>query len=627
MYHNIKTNLLSEALIAFCLAIILLKNGIAENANEDSLKSYNIKEIIVTGTRTKSEIDKVPASITVINNKEISQSNEPNILPVLGNEVPGLFIDDRNVVGFGVGPNASGIISIRGIGSNPNSDVLILIDGQPQYMGIFGHPIVDALNTSDIQRVEILRGPGSILYGSNAMGGAINIITKKLQYNIPVFNTRAFYGTYKTINISGSAGYVSRLYGIYVSYNNIGTDGNRTETEDNFNTNAGYLKFTLTPECAFKFTLDGDVSESKFYDPGPIYDLRKNNYYNYLRSRGALSIENSFTDIEGALKFYYSYGKHDFFDGWDSFDEMKGITFYQNIKYFRENEFTVGVDYKNYGGKGSNPNFPPFAAQGLGVYHFINETAVYGLMQYSPFDQLNLDGGLRYTNNSLFGIDIIPEFGFTYSFSSNSTIKGSVSKAFRCPTIAELYLFPVANQNLKPEGFWNYELSYDRLLMNNLIELETTIYYDHGNNLIQTVSIPPFIINENSGSFIHKGIEFTWKYLMNENFNLSVNYSYLDCNQLVLYAPKHKLNLELVYSVKHIQLLLNLEQISGLYSSISKSLQQNYIVTDATINYSITKIFGLFLISKNLLNKNYQIDDGYPMPGRTIWLGFKLHYE
>ncbi len=609
-----------------CLLIFFISSAFAKGTKQDSLRSFNLKEIVITGTRIKSEIRKIPASISIINNGEISQSNQPNILDVLNSNVPGLFIDNRNVAGYGVGPDASGMINMRGIGSNPNSDVLILIDGQPQFMGIFGHPIVDALNTSDIQRVEIIRGASSILYGSNAMGGAVNIITKELQNDRFQFNARTFYGSYKTLNFTGSAGYKNNLYGIYASFNNINTDGNRTETQDGFNTNAGYLKLSLTPLGSFKFSLDGDISKSKFYDPGPTYDIRRNNYYNYLRSRGALSIENNFDDVQGAIKFYYSSGKHNFFDGWDSFDEMKGITFYQNIKYLGNNEFTIGVDYKNYGGTGNQPGLPPFAAKGLGVYHSSDETAVYGLLNYLLLTKLNLEAGLRFTKNSLFGNDATPDFGFTYSLSSNSNLKGSVSKAFRSPTIAELFLFPVANSNLKPEHVWDYEFSYDKLLLNNLLELELTAYYDQGDNLIQTVSVPPFMINENSGSFIHKGIEFTGKYLLNENLNISVNYSYLDCSQPVLYAPKHKLDLQFNYSDNPLDINLNFEEVSGLYSSITKSLQQNYFIIDGTINYKLTNLFGLFLIGKNLLDKDYQIDDGYPMPGRTLFLGVKFNY-
>ena len=270
--------MLTKIFFTLVISFFIFQTGFPHFSKEDSLRSFNLKEIVVTGTRIKSEINKIPASITVINKKEISQSNEPNILQVLDTDVPGLFIDNRNVAGFGVGPNASGMINMRGIGSNPNSDVLILIDGQPQFMGIFGHPIVDALNSSDIQRVEIIRGASSILYGSNAMGGAINIITRKLQNDRFQLNAKSFYGTYKTLNFTGSAGYQNKLYEFYVSFNNISTDGNRTETEDNFNTNAGYLKFSLTPEGAFKFSLDGDISKSKYYDPGPTYNIRKNNY-------------------------------------------------------------------------------------------------------------------------------------------------------------------------------------------------------------------------------------------------------------------------------------------------------------------------------------------------------------
>ncbi|MCK7460836.1 MAG: TonB-dependent receptor plug domain-containing protein [Sphingobacterium sp.] len=83
------------------------------------------------------------------------------------------------MTGFGVADGAAGKISIRGIGGSPNTQVLVLIDGHPQYMGLFGHPLPDAYVASDAEKVEVVRGPASILYGTNAMGGVVNIITRQ----------------------------------------------------------------------------------------------------------------------------------------------------------------------------------------------------------------------------------------------------------------------------------------------------------------------------------------------------------------------------------------------------------------------------------------------------------------
>ncbi|MDD4032200.1 MAG: TonB-dependent receptor plug domain-containing protein, partial [Bacteroidales bacterium] len=140
--------------------------------------TIHIDEVVVTGTRIQVSRNNMPLTISVINRNEIQESSESALLPVLSQRVPGLFITEKGMTGFGTSTGAAGQISIRGVGSS-NGRILILIDGHPQYMGLFGHPLPDAYIARDAERVEVSRGPSSLLYGSSAMGGVINIITRK----------------------------------------------------------------------------------------------------------------------------------------------------------------------------------------------------------------------------------------------------------------------------------------------------------------------------------------------------------------------------------------------------------------------------------------------------------------
>ena len=149
----------------------------------DSDESYSLSDtiilddIVVTGTMPKVNLRNVPMSISVVSGNKITQRLQPSLLPLLAEEVPGLFISQRGVMGYGVAAGAAGGMSIRGIGGSPTSGVLVLIDGHPQYMGLMGHPLADSYQSMMTERVEVVRGPASVLYGSNAMGGVINIIT------------------------------------------------------------------------------------------------------------------------------------------------------------------------------------------------------------------------------------------------------------------------------------------------------------------------------------------------------------------------------------------------------------------------------------------------------------------
>jgi len=139
-----------------------------------------IEEAVVTGTRNETDIRHLPFTVSVVGRSQIEQSHEVSLLPILSEQVPGLFVTQRAMMGYGVSEGAAGGISMRGL-SGGSGRMMVLIDGHPQYMGLMGHPISDAYQSFLAERVEVLRGPASMLYGSNAMGGVINIVTRRMQ--------------------------------------------------------------------------------------------------------------------------------------------------------------------------------------------------------------------------------------------------------------------------------------------------------------------------------------------------------------------------------------------------------------------------------------------------------------
>lgn len=135
----------------------------------DSL-SYKLNEVVVTGTRQATDIRHLPQTVSVINRGKLTENERISVLPTLMEQVPGLMLTSRGVLGYGVSTGGSGGMMLRGI-SSAAGQVMVLIDGHPQYQGIYGHSISDAYQTMMADRVEVLRGPASLLYGSNAMGG------------------------------------------------------------------------------------------------------------------------------------------------------------------------------------------------------------------------------------------------------------------------------------------------------------------------------------------------------------------------------------------------------------------------------------------------------------------------
>ena len=157
-------------------------------------KHYIIDEVVVTGTKNETDKRYLPMSVSVVNQEQISQRYEQTLLPILTEQVPGLFTTSRGIMGYGVSTGAAGGISLRGIGGSPTTELLVLIDGHPQYMGLMGHPLADACQSMLAEKVEVVRGPASVLYGSNAMGGVINIVTHKSQEDGVKNNVQIGYG-------------------------------------------------------------------------------------------------------------------------------------------------------------------------------------------------------------------------------------------------------------------------------------------------------------------------------------------------------------------------------------------------------------------------------------------------
>ena len=139
--------------------------GAAYGAQEtgQAAKNVAIDSVVVTGARYASDIRHLPMSVAVVDRDEIVRRQEASVLPLLTEQVPGLFVTGRGVMGYGVSDGAAGGISLRGIGGGSAAQMLVLIDGHPQYMGLFGHPIADAYQSMLAERVEVVRGPASVL--------------------------------------------------------------------------------------------------------------------------------------------------------------------------------------------------------------------------------------------------------------------------------------------------------------------------------------------------------------------------------------------------------------------------------------------------------------------------------
>lgn len=446
------------------------------------LKSYKLDEVVVTGTRNETDIRHLPMTISVVGRQQLEQTYQPSILPTLTEQVPGLFTTSRGIMGYGVSTGAAGGMSLRGIGAGvnaaggPTTSLLVLIDGHPQYMGLMGHPIADAYQSMMAERVEVLRGPASVLYGSNAMGGVINIVTRKMQEDGVKTNAQIGYGSYNTLQTEVSNRVRKGRFSSVVTGSYNRTDGHRDDME--FEQYGGYAK--LGYDFSDTWKLWGDVNITRFNasNPGEADNPYIDNDSRITRGMTSFALENRYDRTSGAVSFFYNWGRHRINDGYhpggepqkshfNSKDRMLGISWYQSATLFTGNRLTVGFDYQHFGGESWNKvvaidEAKPGQQIGdriPGVDKQMDEFAGYVDFKQDINSWLSLDAGVRIDHHSHVGTEWIPQGGLAFHLPWQAELKAMVSKGFRNPTIREMYMFPPQNPDLKAESLMNYELA------------------------------------------------------------------------------------------------------------------------------------------------------------------------
>jgi outer membrane cobalamin receptor len=608
--------------ITACYFIVACTHAQSRSGIDTVKANIILDEVVMTGSKTAVSKNYIPFNVTTVGRQQIDNSSESALLPVLADNVPGLFVTERGVTGFGVSTGAAGAISMRGLSGSPNTRVLMLINGVPQFMGIFGHPLPDAYVASDAEKVEVLHGAGSVLYGTNAMGGVINIITRSQQsdgYNI---NARALYGSYNTQKYMANAGWRKKGFSIMASVNHDRTDGHRANSD--FKITNGFLKVGYRFSNHINLSAETNIAKYLATDPGPAGGTVGNSI-DILRGSSYLTLTNNYQKTSGSLQLFYNYGNHKITDGFRSTDGNYGFSLSQVLRHIKNNTTTVGFDYKHYGGVAKNI----FAMNGQGIVfgdHTITEYAPYILIQQTIAGKLILSAGARREQHSVYGSVFIPSGGVSFIASQSTTLKAAVAKGFRSPTILDLYLFPPANPLLQPEKMMNYEATVNQLLAGGKLRAELTVFNVQGNNMIQTVFQNGGPKNVNTGSFNNTGIELVAKYFFNNHFNAMLAYGYTNMQQPVVAAPKHLLNTAFSFTQSKWMLHTALQLVNGLYTQTSPSaVQSNYVLLNARAGYRMSTLVDIFVKGENLTNRKYQINYGYPMPGVIVFGGFNFH--
>lgn len=605
----------------------------------NAAKVYEIGEIVVTGTRNETDVRHLSQTVSVVNRTKIENAMQPSLLPVLTEQVPGLFVTSRGVMGYGVSGGAAGSISLRGL-SGGSARMMVMIDGHPQYAGIFGHPIADAYQSFLAEKVEVLRGPASVLYGSNAMGGVVNIVTRKMEHDGVNTDFHTGYGSYNTLETELTNRFrKKRLSTVFsASYNR--TDGHRDDM--GFEQYGGYGKIGYDLTSNWNLRADINMTHFNASYPGPVSAPLSDGDQRITRGVTSLSLANQYEKTSGTVSFFCNWGNHWINDGYtpsagegpkdyrfQSRDNMMGISVYQSTQLFKGNRTTVGADWFKYGGRAWNEYIDgdkKGTTSGLVDKHE-NELAAYIDFRQSLSEWLTANAGLRADHHSRIGTEWIPQAGLAFHLPRTIELKLSASKGFRYPILREMYMFPPQNPDLKPESMWNYELAFSQSLSGGRFIYGVNLFYIDGKNLIVTLPNPngSGMLNQNSGEIINKGIEFQLAYRIDRNWSVDANYSYLDMKNPVVAAPEHKLYAGASFSYGRWNVSTGFQYIGKLYTQTEPVKTENFVLWNLRASLRVNSWLEIWGRGENLLAQRYEINAGYPMPKATFMVGLNLN--
>jgi len=516
------------------------------------------------------------------------------------------------------------------------AQVLVMMDGRPVNNPRDGQVDLSNIPLDNISRVEVMHGPGSSLYGSQAMGGVVNIITKSPP---KVGQKTEFYSSFGTART-----YVERLsQGARISDFGYLVNGGY-QTSEGFRANSSLNAEDANIKLEYKLNGQNDVSlNSGFYHgklgaPGPATSPDLDDKQNTLKRFFDFNWCFKPDELTGvSVRTYQNYDRLEFIENSTTYTKdvhtttVRGLNLQLDKKIFDMYRLVAGFDSTK------NMNDSTSSAK-----HEYNVIAGYLQNHLDLFDKLKINFGARIDDYSNFGTQFNPSFDFLYTFNDDIRFHGLASRSFRAPTFNDLY-WPFndygptykekGNPDLNPEKGITGELGID-VRTSKYLTSGLTYYRSNYKQLIQwskdTTNLwQPMNVN----SAVIDGIEFENKIFISDNFDLDINYTYLmardkDTHKYLVYQPKNKLDACLKF---HDYNGLSIE-LKGQFTGqrFADAENSDKVKSFFVLGLSASKKFrtGItcFAYIDNLLNRKYQVMQGYPMPGFSFTGGLKAEF-
>lgn len=593
-------------------------------------EDVELDKIVVTPSRIEESSGDVGRTVDVVTSSDIEKSGSQDLAAALTD------LTSVDISNYG-GPNAEKTIRMRG---STSAQVLVLMDGRPINNPRNGSVDLSSIPLDNISRVEVMHGAGSSLYGSSAMGGVVNIITKNPPKKGQKAEIYSSFGTART--------YIERmLYGAKVSKLGFLVSGGY-ESSAGFRENSELSAKDCNLKLGYELNEENNINfNSGFYTskvgvPGktssPDIDDKQNKLERFFDLNWKFQPDEQ-TGL--SARVYQNYDRLEFMENtagptWGDVANQKDIhaTTVRGLDLQLDKQL---LDiYKIVCGFNYVKNMNDSTSSGK---HEYNVTSGYFENRLDLFNnKLNVNFSARLDDYSNFGPQINPSLNLLYKFNDAIKFHGLISRSYRVPTFNDLY-WPnaggmVGNPNLNPEkgivGEVGFDTRINKYLTSGLTYFRSDYKqlikwsYDSSSKMTQPKNINSAVIN---------GIEFENKIFISNNLDLNVNYTYMiakdeKTHKYLVYQPEQKIDTSLRYN-DHNGLTVELKgQFTGIrYDNAVNSIKvKSFYVFGLSVSKKFKSGITCFGYIDNLLNRKYQVQNGYPMPGFSLTGGLKAEF-
>jgi iron complex outermembrane receptor protein len=585
-----------------------------ENSLDHGKKKYLFNEqLVVTAVMTAKELKNCSDSLLILGKDELQLLPASNALAALGG-MPGLVV-------LRSGDFGRSDLDIRGLGQNGRR-IAVLVNGRPEKMGLYGCAVTHAFPLDNVERIEVIKGPASVLYGGEAMGGVVNIITRKPERKSES-QLQLSYGSFNTSQLNLSQGGKLGRLRYMVTYDRRQSDGHVEHSDYQGDALTSRLDWELAP--SLELSLQGKYFAGDKHEPGTVELPAANVWNNYRRGALDLSLNRTGPKDEWSLRLYRNYGRHRFSDGWNSTDYTNGALARWSTRRLRDHVLLVGADYRYFGGHSENtPRGEWRKSEGS---LFIHD-------DWLPSDAIVASAGVRLHFDSRYGLETCPQVGLVWHMLGSLSARLQASKGFRSPQLNELYMFPPANPELEPERTWNFEAGFDWRLASRWA-LQAGIFNMRGSNLIETRPNPnpgAKFIFLNTGRFDFSGVEVGLRANPVDSLDLDFSYAFLDPGVHTRGRPGRKWDGRVRWQSTHFVVQLQGQRVDAYFAGDNRERPiAAYFVLNCRLVGKFIRRLDLIVDLNNLLDEQYVIYGEFPglsagtfaMPGRNVSLGLR----